>query len=80
MKSSFSPNLILHWGLYKEYPIKALHHPNREIYPKNTKEYDKDALQTEFINDGKDSTIELELPKNDSKGISFEFYNLNTNE
>ena len=80
MKSSFSPNLILHWGLYNEYPIKAWHHPNIENYPKNSKEINEFALQTEFVDDGKESTIELELPKKDAKGISFVFYNPNTNE
>ena len=79
-KSSSSPNLILHWGLYDQYPINAWHHPNRESYPKNTKEFDAFALQTRFVDDGKESTIELELPKNEAKGISFVFYNPNINQ
>ena len=79
-KSSCSPNLILHWGLFKEYPINEWHHPSKENYPKNTKEFDTFALETEFADDGKESTIEFELPKNDAKGISFVFYNPNMNE
>ena len=75
-KSSFSPNLILHWGLYNEYPIKGWYHPNRENYPRNTREFDEFALQTEFVDD----SIELDLPKNDAKGISFVFYNPNIKE
>ena len=79
-KSSSSPNLILHWGLIKEYPANGWHHPDKENYPRNTKEFDAFALQTEFADDEKESTIELELPKNDAKGISFVFYNPVTNE
>ena len=79
-KSSSSPNLILHWGLIKEYPANEWHHPNKENYPRYTKEFDEFALQTEFDGDGKESTIELELPKNDDKGISFVFYNPDNQE
>ena len=82
-KSIFSSTLILHWGLFKEYPINAWHHPNKENYPKNTKEFNEFALQTEFEFDifFRDYlTIELELPKNDTKGISFVFYDPNRNE
>ena len=79
-KSTSSPNLILHWGLYDNYPINEWRHPNKESYPKNTKEFDAFALQTGFVDDGKESTIELELPKNEAKGISFVFYNPNINE
>ena len=82
-KSCFSPELILHWGLFKEYPINGWHRPSKENYPKNTKEFDAFALQTEFefdYDDREHSAIELELPKNDTKGISFVLYNPNMNE
>ena len=79
-KTTSSPNLILHWGLYDQYPINKWYHPNKESYPKNTKEFDDYALETGFVDDEKESTIELELPKNDAKGISFVFYNPNINQ
>ena len=72
-----SKRLILHWGVYKNYPIKEWCHPNKENYPKETREYDAFALQTEFVEDGKESKIELKLPKNDAKRLSFVFYNPN---
>ena len=79
----FSPELILHWGLFKEYPINGWHHPSKENYPRKTKEFDAFALQTEFefdYDDREHLAIELELPKNNAKGISFVFYNPNNNE
>ena len=76
-KSIPSGRLILHWGIYKNYPINEWHHPNKENYPKATKEFDGYALETEFIEEGEESKIELNLRKNDFKGLSFVFYNPN---
>lgn len=82
-KSCFSPELILHWGLFKEYPINGWHHPSKENYPRKTKEFDAFPLHSEFefdYDDREHLAIELELPKKDTKGISFVFYNPNMNE
>ena len=73
-KNDPAKRLILHWGVYKQYPINEWHHPNKEDYPKETKEFDDFALETEFVGDGNESKIELKLPKNDAKGLSFVFY------
>ena len=73
-KNTISSRLILHLGLYKNYPIDKWFHPSRESYPRETKEFDDFALDTEFVDDGKESAIKLSLPKNAGQGISFVFY------
>ena len=68
--------LLLHWGIYKSYPIFGHWiHPLKEHYPKNTYNYDEQSVNTEFMDDGKESKIEMRLPKNIGLGIAFEFYN-----
>ncbi len=77
-KDSSTPRLILHWGIFKDYPIKEWYHPSTDKYPMNTKEYDGWALDTEFVNEDnedRESKIEIEIPKNSGLGISFAFYN-----
>ena len=74
-KDSSTPRLILHWGIFKDYPIKAWYHPSTDNYPRNTKEYDGSALQTEFVKGDRESRIDIEIPKNSCLGISFVFYN-----
>ena len=70
-KNAFPGNLVLHWGLFKDYPITCWNHPDKENYPSNTKEFDGFALQTEFSGEN----MNINLPKNGYKGISFVFYN-----
>ena len=76
-KDISSPNLVLHWGVYKDYPINKWFQPNKKNYPRNTKEFGEDALDTEFVNVEGESKIELEIPKNEGLGISFAFHDLN---
>ena len=76
-KDKYSERLILHWGIYKKVPIKDWFLPDKENYPRETKEYDNFALDTEFIDDGNESVIEFNLPKNDALGISFVFHKPN---
>jgi hypothetical protein len=78
-KDKYSERLVLHWGIYKNVPIKEWFHPDRENYPRETKEFDNFALDTEFIDDGNESAIEFNLPKNDALGISFVFHKPNGN-
>ena len=42
--------LILHWGCFKPTSPSGWCHPPKEAYPPETKEFDKNALQTEFKN------------------------------
>ena len=52
--------LILHWGLFKAINQGEWHHPSKENYPEKTKEFDKNALQTEFISDKNANNEEIE--------------------
>ena len=76
-KNPFISRLILHWGIYKSYPINHWSHPPKGNYPKNTKVFDEWALDTEFkfIDNEIESKIEFQLPKNVGRGIAFVFYN-----
>ena len=78
-KDISTPKLILHWGIYKNYPIQQWYLPRKENYPRNSKEFQGSALDTEFVEEGNESLIQLEIPKKDAQGISFVFHNLNTN-
>ena len=75
-KNDFSTRLVLHWGVFKKYPIDKWCHPNKDNYPLQTKEYDNCSLDTEFV----DGAIQLNLPKNEGQGISFVFYNPDNNQ
>ena len=79
-KDISSPRIILHWGIYKDIPIKQWFHPPKENYPRETREFDGSALDTEFINEERESKIEIEIPKNEGLGISFVFHNPNSNQ
>ena len=78
-KDASTPKLILHWGIYKNYPIQQWYLPRKENYPRNSKEFEGSALDTEFVEEGNESIIQLEIPKKDAQGISFVFHNLNNN-
>ena len=66
--------LILHWGIYKDFPIKKWYHPNKLNFPLKTIKYDNDALDTEFIKDEKSEEIEFNFYKPEGIGLSFCFY------
>ena len=46
--TDYKSKLILHWGLFKQYKPHEWIHPDKQNYPLNTIEFDKNALQTEF--------------------------------
>ena len=66
--------LILHWGIYKEFPIKKWYHPHKLNIPLKTIKYDKYALDTEFIKDEKREEIEFNFYNQEGMGLSFCFY------
>ena len=92
--TDYKNKLILHWGLFKQYKPHEWIHPNKQNYPLNTIEFDKNALQTEFHlneNDKKDKSIfyiNISLPSyeniNDNKsiygGLKFVFFNPSNNK
>ena len=51
--TSYNKTLILHWGIFKSRNKREWNHPSKEYFPKNTKIFDKNALQTEFIPEDK---------------------------
>lgn len=66
--TTYNEELILHWGLFtKTKPFEWIH-PPKENFPKNTKEFDKNALQTHFSNNENvdnnkdDQSIYISLP------------------
>ena len=75
-KNILFSRLILHWGIYKNYPIYAWFLPHKGNYPKNTKVYDEYAFDTEFeFEDSEiESKIELKVPNDIGRGIAFVFY------
>ena len=58
--------IILHWGLFIKTKPHEWIHPPKENFPKNTKEFDKNALQTHFTKkenaDNRDQSIYISLP------------------
>ena len=55
--------LILHWGIFYAHRQGGWNHPPTESYPPKTREFDKNALQTEF----NEEKIEEEENKEDKK-------------
>ena len=51
--------LILHWGVFKE-NANEWKQIEKENYPEKTKEFDKNALQTEFIKENNFTNEEIE--------------------
>lgn len=74
--------LVLHWGCYKAQYQSGWNHPPKEVYPPKTKEFDKNALQTEFSKakeEDKEQTIHMLIPRgqgysNAFGGINFVFF------
>ena len=78
--------IILHWGLFIKTKPHEWIHPPKENLPKNTKEFDKNALQTHFTKmenvDNNEQSIYISLPSipnsSDPKtiygGIKYVFY------
>ena len=67
--------LILHWGVFKE-NANEWKQIEKENYPEKTKEFDKNALQTEFIKENNFTNEEIEnlkkLFSNDDKKIEIQ--------
>ena len=65
--------LILHWGVFKEMSPNEWNHIQKENYPEKTKEFDNNALQTEFIKEDNFTNEEIENLKklfiNDEKKL-----------
>ena len=88
--TDYKSKLILHWGLFKQYKPHEWIHPNKQNYPLNTIEFDKNALQTEFkLNENNNNFyINILIPSyeniNDNKsiygGLKYVFYNPNNNK
>jgi len=76
MKKVGGLKLILHWGIFKKYPITEWNRPKISCLPLKTYKYkyDSAALETEFITDKDMETIEMNLNKNEGMGLSFVFY------
>ena len=66
--------LILHWGIYKDFPIKKWYHSNKLNFPLKTIKFDDYALDTEFIKDENREEIEFNFYKPEGIGLSFCFY------
>ena len=68
--------LILHWGVFKETSQNEWNHIEKEYYPEKTKEFDKNALQTEFIKENNFTNEEIENLKklflNDDKKLEIQ--------
>ena len=67
--------LILHWGCFKPTSPSGWCHLPKEAYPPETKEFDKNALQTEF----KNKEIQMLIPRGKGYssaigGINFVFF------
>ena len=81
--NNLTTKLIFHWGIFPINKPKSWSHPSKDYYPKNSIEFDKNALQTEFsLNSEKtNQNINLNLPKNDNySGINFVFYSPTSNK
>ena len=61
--TNYMEKLILHWGVFRAYHDIEWMHPIKESIPENSIEFDKKAIQTEFIPDEKneESTIKITL-------------------
>ena len=74
--------LILHWGCFKAQYGAGWNHPPKDSYPPLTKEFDKNALQTEFSKENpedKEQRIHMLIPRgqgysNAFGGINFVFF------
>ena len=84
----YEKRLILHWGIFKVNQNSNWNHPPKEFYPINTKEYDKNALQTEFSKDEKDEKrkiIKITIKRGEGylnyiAGLNFVFFDPQTNK
>ena len=74
MKERRDIKLIVHWGIFKEFPIQEWYHPKNINLPKGTMEYDSHALQTEFNKDKDNEIIKFTLNKKEGIGLTFVFY------
>lgn len=82
--------LFLHWGVFKATYGASWFHPPKESHPPNTKEFDKNALQTEFVIDddteeGKERTIHMLIPRGHGYkeaigGLNFVFFSPDNNK
>ena len=79
--TNYKNELILHWGMYRSFRKSEWIHPSKEYYPDYSKEFDKKAIQTEFLQDESEiePNIRIILPrgkgfKNCLGGINFVIY------
>ena len=91
--TNYDKKLILHWGVFKGNNLSSWSHPPKESYPKNSIEFDKNALQTEFVlekneeqkENGNIKKIKITIPRGDGytnyiNGLNFVFFDPQTNK
>ena len=63
--TNYQDRLILHWGVFRAFHDTEWLHPLKECYPDFSKEYDKKAIQTEFLEDESEDepSIRIMLPR-----------------
>ena len=66
IKTTSKNILILHWGIYKSNHGLNWFKPPKESYPPDTKEFDRQSVETEFPEEG-DRSIQFILPR--GKGL-----------
>ena len=86
-KNPTEKELILHWGVFKSLFTSGWFHPPKDNYPLNTKEFDKNALQTKFEKkeNEKEQTIHIIIPRgqgysNAIGGLNFVFFDPKNNK
>ena len=79
--TNYQDRLILHWGVFRAFHETEWLHPLKECYPDYSKEFDKKAIQTEFVEDESEDkpSIRIMLPRgkgfeNVLAGINFVIY------
>ena len=63
--TNYKDRLILHWGVFRAFHETEWLHPIKECYPEYSKEFDKKAIQTEFMEDETEDepSIRIMLPR-----------------
>ena len=85
--TNYKDRLILHWGIFRAFHDTEWLHPIKECYPEYSKEFDKKAIQTEFMEDETEDepSIRIMLPRgkgfeNVIGGINFVIYDPEKNK